>query len=191
MIIGLIVVLVFSRCSGPKVIAFTGGNPDFGSYYTYKIQHPSTPEEQEQGEIQFLSRIEEAISGQMNSRGYTQAGLSDMVVSYNLILDNKVDYRSNSSSRYGYPYSYANTYSYWSDPYWLDRDEYTQGTLLVELRESLGNRLIWQASLDLRYRQKSSKKKKKNDPVEEAFGIIFSEYHYIAGKSQPQNPENQ
>ena len=62
--------------------------------------------------------------------------------------------------------------------------------MLVELREDLDNSLIWQASLDLKYNQKSSSKKKL-DPVENAFITIFSEYPYVAGKSKPQIVENQ
>ena len=178
-----IVLLLVVRCSGPKVIAFTGSNPDFASYYTFRVKHPATPEKEEPESNEFINKVEHAINNQMVGRGYENAEVADIVVSYNLILDNEVDYRMNRTSPYSYPYSYGNyPYSY---PYWFEKDEYTKGTLLVELRETLTRKLIWQASLDLKYNRRSSSKKKK-DPVENAFDIIFSQYPYVAGKSKPQ-----
>jgi hypothetical protein len=89
-------------------------------------------------------------------------------------------------------YGYNNRYNYPSStyPYYVQKREYTEGALLVELREGLDNSLIWQASLDMKYNQKSSSKKK-IDPVENAFITIFSKYPYIAGNNQPQYAENQ
>jgi len=183
-----IIITIFIRCSGPRVIAFTGRSPDFGSYYTYRIQHPVTPEESDQEEEQFLNRIKEAISNQMEMKSYEMAEVSDMVITYNLILDNKSDYDMDRNSRYNYNNRY--NYPYGTSPYYIQKREYTEGTLLVELRESLNNSLIWQASLDLKYNQRSSSRKKL-DPVENAFVTIFSEYPYVAGNKKPQILENQ
>lgn len=185
----VVFILGLVRCSGPRVIAFTGNNPDFGSYYTYRIHHPASPDDQDEVANQMIGKIEMAIEDQMQTRGYELTLVSDIVIAYNLILDNKVDYRDNTYSRYDYSNRYYN-YPYGSYPYGLDRKEYTEGTLLVELREELGNKLVWQASLDMKYNKRSSSKKKA-DPVENAFDIIFSEYPYIAGNSQAQIIENQ
>jgi hypothetical protein len=188
-ILSLSLILLFSvRCSGPRVIAFTGGSPDFGSYYTYKIEHPVSPEEPDEEAKQFLNRISDAISNQMNIKNYEMTEVADIVITYSLILDNKADYRMDRTSGYGY----NNRYNYPSStyPYYVQKREYTEGALLVELREGLDNSLIWQASLDMKYNQKSSSKKK-IDPVENAFITIFSKYPYIAGNNQPQYAENQ
>jgi hypothetical protein len=184
--------LIMSRCSGPKVIAFIGNDPDFGTYYTYRVQHPSEPEAGDENFEAAIIKIEDAIGRPMMDRGYEPAEVSDIVVTYNLILDNKTDYRVDNMNRYNrynqYSY-YQNPYSY---PYWFERDDYTEGTLLVELREGLSNKLIWQGSLDMKYnKSSSSKKKKRNDPVENAFEMIFAEYYYVAGNSEPQTPKEE
>ena len=182
--------LVLVRCSGPKVIAFTGNNPDFASYYTYRVKHPVNPDQPNDAGQEMFKKIEEEMGFQMAARGYEGVEVADIVITYNLILDNKVEYRIDRTP--GYPYSrrYYNS-PYGSYPYyWFDRSEYTEGTLLVELREELSNRLIWQASLDMKYNRRSSSKRKM-DPVENAFKTIFSEYPYIAGNSKPQIAENQ
>jgi hypothetical protein len=183
-----IILLVFFRCSGPRVIAFTGGSPDFGSYYTYRIEHPVTPDNSDQEEEQFLNRIEVAISNQMKMKSYEMAEVSDMVITYSLILDNKSEYDTDRHGRYNYNNRY--NYPYGNSPYYIQKREYTEGTLLVEMREGLDNSLIWQASLDLKYNQRSSSKKKV-DPVENAFVTIFKEYPYMAGNKKPQILENQ
>ena len=123
-----------------------GNNPDFGSYYTYRIQHPASPEDQDEVAHQMIGKIETAIKNQMKTRGYEHTPVSDIVIAYNLRLDNKVDYQNNTNSRYDYSNRYYN-YPYGSYPYGIDKKEYTEGTLLVELREELGNKLVWQARL--------------------------------------------
>lgn len=179
-----IISMVFVRCSGPRVIAFTGNKPDFGAYYSYRIQHPAKPEETDPEAVQFQKSVAEAINEQMILRNYEMAEVPDMVITYSLILDNKADYDMDRTGRYGYNNRY--NYPYNTTPYYMRRREYTEGTLLVELRENLDNSLIWQASLDLKFNKRSSSKKKV-DPVENAFITIFSEYPYMAGNNKPQN----
>jgi len=187
LVVGMLL-MVFVRCSGSKVIAFTGNNPDFGSYYTYRVEHLTTPEAPDEAAKQMLSKVETAISNQMKARGYEMTEVADIVITYNLILDNKTDYRMDRTNRYDYSSRYYSPYGTY--PYWFEKSEYTEGTLLVELREELGNKLVWQASLDMKYNRKTSSKKK-TDPVENAFDTIFSEYPYLAGNNKPQISENQ
>lgn len=189
-LISCVLILALFSCSGPKVIAFTGNNPDFASYYTFRIQHPVKSENKNDTLTQAMNKVETIIARQMQSKGYEKTQVADLVVKYNLILDNKVDYRVDQTSRYGYNYPYYGYGSYPFYPYYLNKNEYTEGMLLVELRESLSNRLVWQASLDLRYRKRNSNRKK-TDPVEDAFHIIFSKYPYVAGNSEPQISDNQ
>jgi len=178
--------LLMVRCSGPKVIAFTGGSPDFKSYYTYRVKHPGDKDKIDPDSEKLFERVENIIDEQMSSKGYENAAVADIVVSYNLILDTEVDYRLDRTSMYNYPIGY-NPYRY---PYWLERDEYTKGTLLIELREDLNRKLVWHASLDLKYNKRSSSRKKIS-PLENAFQVIFSKYPYIAGSDKIQAIENQ
>jgi len=182
----VLITLLIWGCSGSKVITFTGQKANFQNYYTYRIEHPRYPEDTSAVEDRALllkKKIEESISIQLDSRGYSKTQPADLVVSYNLILDNKVDYEINNSysrSRYNYypvNYNYYNPY----DPYRFNKKVYTEGTLIVEIREDFGNALVWEGSLNLKYNKNKSKKK---DPIQNAFDLIFIEYNYIAGSAE-------
>ncbi len=175
-------------CSGTKVISIVGEKAAFQNYYTFRIQHPGYPEDPEIASKATLMRtkIDNAITIELSSRGYSKTEPADFKVSYKLILDNKVDYdQNNSYSRYR-SNTYSDPYGYRYDPYYYGNEtRYTEGILIVEIREDYGNRAIWDGSLDLKY---NNSKKKKSDPVTNAFHLIFAEYHYIAGKADPVIP---
>ncbi len=190
----LLALLIWS-CSGSKVISFTGQKVNFQNYYTYRVEHPRYPEDtssvQDRAAL-LKNKIEESISIQLNSRGYSNTQPADLVVTYNLILDKKVDYDVNNSysrSRYNnYPgnYNYYDPYNPYN-PYRFNKKVYTEGTLIVEIREDFGNALVWAGSLDLKYNKSKSKK---GDPVQNAFDIIFNEYNHIAGSANITGVEN-
>jgi hypothetical protein len=192
----VLITFLAGGCSGSKVIMFTGPKAKFQNYYTYRIEHPPYPEDTSTtvDRAQLLKKkVEETITIQLNSRGYSKTQPADLVVSYNLILENKVDYDVNNSysrsRNYNYPYSY-NSYNYYDpyDPYRFNKKEYTQGTLIVDIREDFGNAIVWEGSLNLKYNK--TKNKKRPDPVTNAFDLIFNEYNYIAGSAQQVGGEN-
>lgn len=167
-------------CSGTKVITMTGPKAKFQNYFTYRISHPSYPEDSVNQTATILkNKIDRIIQTHFNSRGYEQTQPADIVISYKLILDNIVEYDQNNSYNNTYRNRY-NPYGYNQYPYYVNERLYTEGTLLVEIREDYGNAAVWDGSLDLRYNSKKSKQ----DPVANAFNMIFIEYHYVAGKSE-------
>jgi len=179
---------LFSGCSGSKVITMTGPNAKFENYITYRIDHPPYPEDSLNNKaVQMKVKIDKIISTHLNSRGYSQTEQADLVISYKLILDNKVDYDQN----YSYSRNRHNPYYFgygYQDPYYFNERAYTEGTLLVEIREDYGNRVVWDGSLDLKYNQS---KNKKTDPIANAFEMIFAEYYYVSGKHDPVIPVNE
>jgi len=172
-------VLILSwGCSGPKVIAFRGSNPDLSSYFTFRVKHQIAPKDTDTAAFMLINKVENSILAQMNNYGYEMTSVADLVVEYNLVLSSKVDYRVDNSYQNRYDY---NSYTY---PYYrVNKREYTEGTLLVEVREDFSRKLVWQASLDMKYNKKRSSKKKA-DPVKNAFDLIFAEYPFRAGSSE-------
>jgi hypothetical protein len=172
-------------CSGTKVITMTGPKAKFQNYLTYRIAHPPYPEDSTNLNATILkSKIDGIIQTHFNARGYKLIQPADLVISYKLILDNKVDYNVNDT----YNPTYRNRYDQYGNnryPYNLNERPYTEGTLLVEIREDYGNAAVWDGSLDLKYNSKKSDQ----DPVVNAFNLIFIEYNYTAGQSEPVAPD--
>ncbi len=181
--------VLFLACTAPKVITHTGSKASFGSYFTYRIEHPPIPGDSADTEAaKFIDNIEQTIKIQMDSRGYEMTPIADLVIEYRLILENKVDYRVDDS------FYYRNTYRYYGYPYYPyeQKKEYIRGTLIVEIREDYGDALVWEGSLNLKYNKRKNKNKNMNkaSPVENAFDMIFSEYPYTAGNPDPvQKPD--
>jgi len=178
------VLLLMLSCASPQVITFTGKRAQFEDYFTYQIKHnqlpPDSSEFRSAAEL-FRQKVQGVIQAHMNGRGYSISQVPDLTIEYKLILENKVDYHLNDSYRYGYPtynynYNPNNPYTYY------DKKEYTEGTLIVDLKESFGKKLVWEASLDLKFNK--HQRGKINDPVERAFNSIFEEYPYRAGSAE-------
>jgi len=184
----LVVPILLYSCAPPRVVTVTGRKANFENYYTYRIEHPDIPqesdEEKQSGAKVLFDKVQRVIRIQMDSRGYEMTQIADLVIEYKLIIENKVDYQINESYRYANPYSY---YSYPHNNY--NKREYTEGTLIVGIREDYGNALVWEASLNLKYNKRSGKKK--HDPIENAFDLIFSEYLYTAGNPNPSGLDDQ
>lgn len=179
-----LLIFILLGCSGAKVISIVGERANFQNYYTFKIQHPDYPDNADivtKATI-MQAKIENAITIELTARGYTKAEPADIKVSYKLILDNKVDYESNNYRSTNRINPYADPYRYPYNQYNNMGTQYTEGTLIVEIREDYENKAVWDGSLDLKYNQS---KKSKHDPITNAFHLIFAEYHYIAGKKEP------
>lgn len=172
--------IVLSACSGSKVITLVGPDARFQNYFTYRIEHPRYPEDSVPTEATILrERIDKAISTQMDARGYNKTNPADIVVNYKMIFENKVDIDVNDPYRNRYNYNrspYGYRYNY---PYVTER-AYTEGTLLIEIREDFGNAVVWDGSLDMK-----TTGKKTADPVIDAFHLILAEYNYRAGEAKP------
>ena len=179
----LLTATLFIGCTSPQVITYVGKDPRFENYYTYRIVHNELPPDNKEGRSDaelFMAKVENVIHAHMNSRGYSFSEISDITIEYKLVLENKVDYRRDDSYRHRYPNYNYNAYRYYPYAYYSKR-EYTEGTLIVDIRESYGKRLAWEASLDLKYNK--NHKGKADDPVERAFNSILEQYPYRAGSS--------
>ncbi len=171
--------LILVGCSTPQVISFYNERADFGNFNTFRVVNPTSDKEDFSEDAQeTLEQLEEAIIGQMEKRGYRLSHSADLLVYYRILIDQQTDYRIDDyPSRYNY--NYYGRYNYYN----VRKNQYDQGTLSVEFKNSDTRRLVWQGNLDLKVKSRS--KVSKDEIVEQTIGIIFDQYPFEAGRSDP------
>jgi len=122
-----------------------------------------------------LDDLDRSIAKEMTDRNYIESKGADLGVHYRIIIDRQVDYHldpfTNPYSSSGYGYATAKRYS--------------EGILIVEIRDRINRKVVWQASLDLRI----NKKKKKGNIIYDTVHLIFEKYPFEAGKNSPVIPQ--
>lgn len=168
-----IVSLLFSlsACS-PKVISFINDDLDLRDYETYRMikVDKEKMDFSTDGMALFLE-IEEAIASQMDRRLYVETQKPDLIVKYDIINSQRT-VRTN-------PNTGVANYWYYS-PRTSTINRYTDGVLLIELRDLDQNKLLWQGSMelnDLRDKNVISK-------IKQAVHQIFLTYPHIAGSAE-------
>lgn len=118
-------------CSSATVNTDFDKGADFARYRTYSY-HPGTP-----AKNQLIDRrIVSAIEDQLKAKGFTRSESGgDLVATYHAAVENEVDITTTGGAIYG--------------PYWSAGPTSTQvrnvpvGTLIVDLLDSAGTRLVW------------------------------------------------
>jgi len=181
-------IFLLSGCKSIEVMSFYSQGADFSDYYTFTVEDPLAKNNDysvKGAESQQL--IINAIASEMEQRGYEYVEQRhDLIVSYVIVLDNKIDYDVNRyNSFYGrrsiYYDSFGNPYFYRYNT--VSAREYKEGTLIIEIKQRKKKKLVWQGSVDLRINKRS--KKSKDQIVEETINLIFTEYPFEAGKDEP------
>lgn len=171
------VLTILVGCSAPRVITFVNEQADFASYESFRVVNPTSEKDDFSQEAQeTLDRLEAAIINEMEQRKYYVAHASDLIVYYRILIDQQTDYHMDN---YPSRYDYYSGYSY----YQVRKDQYDQGTLLIDLKDAGSRKLVWQGTLDLKVKDRS--KVTKEEIVEHTIAMIFAEYPYEAGRSDP------
>ena len=176
-LINLFVLTLSIGCSTPQVITFYNEKADFASYNSFRVVNPTSEKDDFSKEArETLDQLESAIINQMEKRGYHMSHRADLIVYYRILIDQQTDYRvDNYPSRY----DYYSGYSY----YRVRKDQYDQGTMLIELKDAENRKLVWQGTLDLKIKNRS--KISKDEIVEQTIAMIFERYPFLAGKAEP------
>ena len=123
--------LLAAACSSATVNTDFDRDADFARYrsYSYRPGHPARNPLVDQ-------RIVSVLEDQLRAKGLTRTdGTGDLVATYHLAVENEVDLTSTGASIYG--------------PRWGMAPTNTQvtnvpvGTLVVDLLDSAGTRLVW------------------------------------------------
>lgn len=174
----ILVSILLTACGTYKVVTFTNEGSRFGSYFSYEIEHLKTKvDKADQKKPEVVIRLEDAMHQQMAERKYERAGKRpDLRLRYEIISNQRTEYDMNTRA---FRPSIYNPNGYYYD---VNERNFTESILLLELKDTRTNKIVWQGSLDLRYSRKS---KKTDDLIQDAVLKIFNSYRYTAGSNVP------
>jgi len=145
------IILVFSSCESMKVVSDYDKNVNFSKYKTYNVLQWDKEESARINEFD-QKRIINALHEQMQARGYKRVDSgSDISVNPFLILDAKEQTTAytNHYNMGGYGYYGGFGYYGFGPGYTMGTttfhtEQYTVGTLIIDVLDNKTKRLIWQ-----------------------------------------------
>jgi len=136
--------------SGPNIISDYDRSARFESYSTYNFMEGAGPD---YGNYQsfFSKYVIEAITVEMESRGYTKSDNPDLLVNFNAILQDKTQVRTTSTpppmhgGYYGYRGGYYDAWGGYGYGTETHVSQYTEGTFNIDIVDNRTHQLIWEA----------------------------------------------
>jgi len=173
--------------SSAKIIYDYDHSADFGSYQTYNFFENAGPD---QGDYQsFFSRyMIDAITIEMEKRGYTQSNNPDLLVNFNAVLQDKTKVSTSPAPMTGGYYGYrGGMYSGWGVGYGYATEthvsQYTEGTFNIDVVDANKNQLVWEAVGVGRVTEDAQENLEQR--VNEGVPKFFAGYPFVAGSSDP------
>ena len=188
---GLIFILVFIAlggcASGPKIIYDYDHNADFGSYRTYNFFEGVGPDT---GDYQsfFTRYMIDAITIEMEKRGYTKSDNPDLLVNFNAVLQDKTKVTQSTAPMTGGYYGYrGGRYSGWGVGYGYATEthvsQYTEGTFNIDLVDNARHQLVWEAVGVGKVTEDALENLEQG--VREGVPRFFAGFPFVAGSSDP------
>ena len=184
----LIIVSISGCASGPDVMTDYDKTADFGSYRTYNFVEGAGPD---YGEYQslFTKFVLEAVTVEMEKRGYTKSDNPDLLVNFGARLDEKLDVRTTSAPMTGGYYGYrsgAYRYGAWGGYGYATEtqvSQYTEGTFNIDIIDNKRRQLVWEAVGIGRITDK--KRENLEESIKSAVPVYFAGYPFVAGNPTP------
>ncbi len=182
-LVGLALVSILAACAtGPRVRTDTDPSADFSQYRTYGFYQPLAMEQS--GYSSYLSdQIKTSVRREMDARGYRfTADKPQLMVNFQGVIRERTDVYEIPRSDIQYFYSYR-ARAYYAYPVWYDEtrvNQYTEGTLTVDLVDSARNRLVWSGDAIGRVTQKTAPQRAAS--ADQAITAIFAKYPYLAAR---------
>ncbi len=187
----LLLVLAFislAGCaSGPNILYDYDRSANFGAYQTYNFMEDAGPDT---GDYQsfFTRYMIDAITIEMEKRGYTKSANPDLLVNFNANLQDKTKVTQSSapmnSGYYGYR---GGHYSGWGVGYGYATEthvsQYTEGTFNIDLVDNAKRQLVWEAVGVGKVTEKALENLEQG--VMEGVPKFFAVYPFVAGSSNP------
>jgi hypothetical protein len=168
LVIVLMLLSLFS-CSSIQVSYDYDKGADFTKYKTYDY----TPETKELGgsTAQLIrERLLNSVDQEMTSRGYTKAeGGGDLLIELHIKAEKRTTATAYNTGGYGY-YRYGNM-----GTTTINYDEYTDGTLFVNIVDKGTDKLIWQGR-GTKTLDENASPEKRDSNIKYAVKTIFEKY---------------
>ena len=190
---GLILVALIISLSGcassSKILYDYDRSADFGSYQTYNFMEGAGPDT---GDYQsfFTRYMIDAITIEMEKRGYTKSDNPDLLVNFNAVLQDKTKVSTSpapmpmGAGYYGYR---GGMYSGWGVGYGYATEthvsQYTEGTFNIDLVDNAKRQLVWEAVGVGRVTEDALENLEQG--VKEGVPRFFTGYPFVAGNANP------
>ena len=174
--------------STPDVRSDYDAGADFGAYNKYNFIEGAGPDYGNNRSF-FTKYVIEAVTIEMEKRGYTKSNDPDLLVNFSARLDEKLDVRTTSAPMTGGYYGYrggAYRYGAWGGYGYATEthvSQYTEGTFNIDLIDNRRRQLVWEAVGVGRITDK--KLKNLEETVKTGVPYYFANYPFVAGSSTP------
>jgi len=186
-ILGLAITALGGCASGPNIIYDYDRSANFGAYRTYNFMEGAGPDT---GDYQsfFTRYMIDAITIEMEKRGYTKSDNPDLLVNFNANLQDKTKVTQSTAPMTGGYYGYrGGRYSGWGVGYGYSTEthvsQYTEGTFNIDLVDKAKNQLVWEAVGVGKVTEDALENLEQG--VKEGVPKFFAGYPFIAGSSDP------
>lgn len=183
-----VLVLLSACATGPRVRTDMDPAADFSRYRTYGFYQPLAMEES--GYTSYLTdQIKSSVRREMDKRGYVfDAQNPSLRVNFQGVVREKTEVYSMPRTDVHYFYSFR-ARRYVGVPIWYDQtevDQYTEGTLTVDLVDAARNHLVWTGDAIGRVTQKTPQERA--GAADASVAAIFAKFPYTAGSGMPVAP---
>ena len=176
--------------SGPKILVDYDHDAPFASYKTYNFMEGAGPDHDNYQSF-FSKYVVEAVTIEMESRGYTKSDDPDLLINFNANLEDKTKVTTTSApppmmyrgGYYGYrgaSYGAWGGYGYGTE---TNVSQYTEGTFNIDIVDSKRHQLVWEAVGIGRVSEK--KLENLEEVVKTGVPKYFSGYPFRAGEANP------
>ncbi len=173
--------------SGPNIIYDYDHSANFGSYRSYNFMEGAGPDT---GDYQsfFTRYMIDAITIEMEKRGYTKSDKPDLLINFNANLQDKTKVTQSTAPMTGGYYGYrGGRYSGWGVGYGYSTEthvsQYTEGTFNIDLVDNAKNQLVWEAIGVGKVTEDALENLEQG--VKEGVPRFFAGYPFVAGSSAP------
>ena len=175
--LGAVLMLLAACASTPQVRSNVNPNVDFTAFKTYNFASPFGTDRPNGVETPLTSMAKVSLSRIMESKGYTLADEPDLLVNAFVSTQQKmsvVEVPTADPYFYGYRYGGYNTWG----GYRTQVNEYTQGTLVVDLVDARNNMLAWEGHAEQRL--KSNRDPLTQARVDSVMDLVMVQYTHSA-----------
>jgi hypothetical protein len=171
--------MLLSACSStPKIIANQDPGADFSQYRTYGFD-PDFGTDKDQYSSLMSQYFQASISREMSALGYTKSDTPDLLI--NVYVHTKEKIKSTQTPTTSGYYGYRGArYGGWGG-YETTVTQHTEGTINIDIADSLRKQLVWEAEVSGRVTNKV--RENPQSTIDQAVTEIFTKYPYTAGSS--------
>ncbi len=184
LLLALSALLLAACSSGPNIKADYDPSVDFSQYQTFNFYNPMGIENPNYSSI-IGQMFRDAITREMEKRGYTLSDDPDLMMNVSAILEDKTKVTTYNDPMYGGYYGYRSGFY---DPWYgygygtsTHVSQYTEGTVNIDMVDARAKRRVWEGIAVGRVDEDRS-----NAEVREAInsGVMemFSTYPFRAGQ---------